>query len=234
MKLRSCTILSIALMAFAMIPCLIIFFGCNSELPESLIALRKRNPETADFVAAYPTEGQIDHDIDLSADYVPGKIPHFLQWDIRWGYEPYGDDMMAITGCGPTCLSMAAVGLTGNTAYDPLTIANFSIENGYYYYGTGSTWTLISEGAQHFGLSAQELPLDEAIIRRHLTQGCPVICTVGPGDFTTQGHFIVIAGINNDGTVIVNDPNSILKSQRNWDLQQIMAQTQNLWVLSAA
>lgn len=233
-KIRSCTALSILLMALTMIPCIFTFFGCGSDLPKSLVALRQRNPETADFVAAYPTEGHFDHEFDLSSDYVPGEIPHLLQWDIRWGYENYGDDMIAITGCGPTCLSMAAIGLTGNTNYDPLTVAEFAQQNGYYYSGAGSTWTLISEGAQQFGLISQELPLDETVIRNALAQGSPIICAVGPGDFTTEGHFILITKLHDDGTVTVNDPNSKLKSRQHWSLPHIMDQIQNLWALSAA
>lgn len=231
-KIRNYTASAVLLMILTMIPCICTFFGC-SALPPALAALRERNPETAAFVDAYPTEGHIDHEIDLSEEYVPGQIPHFLQWDIRWGYEMYGSNMMAINGCGPTCLSMAAVGLTGNTGYDPLTVAEFAFRNGYYHDGVGTAWALIAEGAQNFGLTAKELPLDESTIRSALAQGMPVICSVGPGDFTSEGHFIILTELNEDGTVTVNDPNSILKSQQHWDLPRIMNQIKNLWALSA-
>lgn len=232
-KARTYTALAVLLMALTMIPCIFTFFGCSS-IPPALAALRQQNPETAAFVDAYPTEGQIDHEIDLSGEFVPGEIPHLLQWDIRWGYEYYGSSMIAINGCGPTCLSMAAIGLTGNTGYDPLTVADFAYANGYYHDGVGTAWTLISEGCTQFGLTARELPLDEMTIRNALAQGCPVICSVGPGDFTVEGHFIVITGLNPDGTVTVNDPNSILKSEQSWELQRIMSQMKNLWAMSAA
>ena len=29
---------------------------------------------------------------------------------------------------------------------------------------------------------------------------------MGPGDFTNQGHFIVLSGLTEDGHVLVNDP----------------------------
>ena len=35
-----------------------------------------------------------------------GSVPLFLQWDERWGYRSYGGDFLAVTGCGPTALSM--------------------------------------------------------------------------------------------------------------------------------
>lgn len=232
--IRKHTILPILLLCVA-IPSFLFTFGCsdNEALPASLIALRERNPETADFVKAYPTEGNKTHEIDLSSEYTPGKIPLLLQWDTRWGYELYGNEMIAVNGCGPTCLSMVAIGLTGNTSWDPLTVANYAEENGYYCSGSGSYWTLMSTGSQMLELHAEELPLDENTIRYHLSQGHPIVCVVGPGDFTTDGHFIIITGQNDDGTVTINDPNSKLRSAQNWDLQQIMNQMQNLWAFTA-
>jgi hypothetical protein len=52
---------------------------------------------------------------------------------------------------------------------------------------------------------------------------------MGPGDFTTTGHFIVLTGVNADGSITVNDPNSRENSRTDWDLQTIMSQTRNLW-----
>ena len=46
-------------------------------------------------------------------------MPLLLQWDERWGYRYYGDQMMAINGCGPTCLSMVVSYLTQNGRYHP-------------------------------------------------------------------------------------------------------------------
>ena len=34
------------------------------------------------------------------------KVPLFIQWDKRWGYEPYGTSDIGISGCGPTCMAM--------------------------------------------------------------------------------------------------------------------------------
>lgn len=226
-------LLAIPLILIALIPCFFFLPGCSSNTPQSLLDLRERNPETATFVASYEKEHDRHHEINLTDTYVPGTIPLYLQWDIRWGYELYGDDMIALTGCGPTCLSMVLVGLTGNTNMDPLTVANFAQENGFYCEGSGSYWTLMSDGARTLGLSSEELPLDAATVRSRLQQSQAIICVVGPGDFTTEGHFIVLTGINEKDQVSINDPNSKIKSQRLWNLQQILGQTQNLWAFSA-
>lgn len=204
-----------------------------SEIPKDLQEQYERCPELEDFVANYATEHTKHHNTDVSGDYTPGEIPLFLQWDTRWGYEQYGDNMMALTGCGPTCLSMVTVGLTGNTDWNPLAVASFADENSYYCNGSGSYWTLISQGSYALGISATELPLDEFTIRQQLEQGNPIICAMGPGDFTTQGHFLVLVGENDDGTIKLHDPNSRKNSESSWALAQLMTQMQNLWAMSA-
>ncbi len=74
-----------------------------------------------------------------------------------------------------------------------------------------------------------EIPLDEGRIIRNLEVGNPIICVMGPGDFTTSGHFIVLTQYA-DGYVKVNDPNSPIRSQKQWKLTDIMPQMNNLWV----
>jgi hypothetical protein len=60
---------------------------------------------------------------DLSEGVGGEGVPLFLQWDKRWGYERYGSDYLAITGCGPTCLAMAGYYLTGDASFDPALVA---------------------------------------------------------------------------------------------------------------
>ena len=52
---------------------------------------------------------------------------------------------------------------------------------------------------------------------------------MGPGDFTTTGHFIVLTGVDSNGDIIVHDPNSIKRSKKRWSIDDIMKQTKNLW-----
>ncbi len=201
------------------------------DYPESLIELLERNPETEAFVLEYPTAHRQTAAVDLSEYEASDTVPLFLQWDQRWGYQRYGSDVAGITGCGPVCLSMAAYYLTRDGAYSPDKMLTFASENGYYVKGSGSSWTLISEGAEKLGFQATELPLDENRIRIALEQGLPVICVMGPGDFTTTGHYIVLTGWEEDG-IRVNDPNSRENSQKLWSYAQISSQIRNLWSIS--
>lgn len=204
----------------------------HNEYPESLAGLLESNPETAEFVRDYGKEHGVKHTIDLKDEISPGEIPLFIQWDKRWGYEMYGNEMIAVDGCGPASLAMVLAGLTQDASWSPLRVAEFAQKNGYYVDGSGSSWSLMSEGAESLGLRAEVLTLDEGVIRSELEEGHPIICIMGPGDFTSSGHFIVLAGINDDGTIKVNDSNSRINSKKGWDLDKIMGQIRNLWSYS--
>ena len=204
-----------------------------SDWPDELIDLLNRNAETESFVLNYPLKKDIKYDIDLDECDYSSSVPLFLQWDERWGYTPYGDDMIALSGCGPTCLSMVCVYLLNDTTYNPRYIAEFSEANGYCVPGNGSAWALISEGGPLLGLNVEELSLDENTVIQNLEAGNPIICVMGPGDFTSSGHFIVMTDYV-DGKIKVNDPNSKARSEKLWEFEDIKSQINNLWACSVS
>jgi len=199
--------------------------------PESLLELLANNQETLSFVQNYPNRKSNAISPSLTKDDITGKIPLFLQWDKRWGYDPYGKDMLAITGCGPTCLSMVIVGLTGDLSANPGAIASFSQANGYCIDNNGTDWGLMTSGAENYGLKATEVPLWENSIINQLQAGHPLICVMGPGVFTTTGHYIVIYGYKN-GEYLINDPNNIARSKQRWKYDSFENQIRNLWAYS--
>lgn len=198
--------------------------------PESILALLERNPETETFVLEYPLKKGQAVDVDMSEFENCDSVPLFMQWDPRWGYIPYGSDVAGLTGCGPVCLSMAAWYWTEDPQFSPDKILAFALENGYYSKGNGSSWTLISEGGVKLGFDVTELPLDENRILKNLEVGNPIICAMGPGDFTTSGHYIVMIGTEN-GLIRVNDPNSRTNSEKLWTYEEVAPQIRNLWAI---
>ena len=196
--------------------------------PWALIELFERNAETKDFVLNYPFREETE--ISL-AGFSREEVPLFLQWDEAWGYDKYGASFHAVTGCGPTCLAMVGYYLTGDETMNPRSIAQFSEKNGYYARGYGSSWTLISEGGPALGLTVKELPLVKGKIDKALEQDHPVILALGPGDFTTQGHYIVLRGITEEGYQ-VNDPNSRVNSEKIWTYEELEGQIRNIWEIS--
>lgn len=197
--------------------------------PEELLDLLEKNPEAKDFVLNYPLKKDLEAEIDLSEYLDNDEVPLLLQWDERWGYTEYAGELMGLSGCGPTCLSMVCLYLLDDASYTPRYVAQFATENGYSVSGNGSSWTLISEGGEKLGLDVTEIPLDENRIIRNLEVGNPIICVMGPGFFTSTGHFIVMTEYE-DGYVKVNDPNSPNRSEQTWKLTEVMEQIRNLWV----
>lgn len=209
--------------------------GHIEDYPERMLEALTKNEELLDYVLAYPENKDLienDQPIDLKNDCEEGKIPLFLQWDSRWGYHSYGKEgLIGLDGCGPTCLSMVIVGLTRDLQKNPQAIASFSADNGYLDPAAGTTWALMTTGARQLGIQAEEIRLDESVMKNELYQGHPIICSMRPGDFTTTGHFIVLTGYR-DGEFTVNDPNSRSRSLRTWSYEELSYQIKNLWAFS--
>lgn len=200
----------------------------STQYPKQLKDLALKNEEALEFVYDYPAEHVKEHTIDLTKEASMDSVPLFVQWDKRWGYEKYSGNFFAASGCGPTTLSMVVVYLTHNREASPIAVAKYSKEAGYSVDGSGSSWTLISEGCMHYGVKAKTVALDESRMKAELDEGHPIVVNVGPGDFTDTGHFMVITGYDDEGFSI-NDPNSIEKSGKRWLFRNISSQIRAVW-----
>lgn len=201
----------------------------SSKYPEDFLKALSRNPEIADFVAAYPnTPAEANGEIRLMEKQQ--ETPLFLQWDSRWGYAPYGHSNIGISGCGPTCLSMVLFSLTRNDSLTPDVLAARAMEDGYYVEGEGTSWLFMKDICEEYGIKVSQFPyMDEQTMEAELEAGKLIISAMGPGDFTDDGHFIVITGYS-DGQFSINDPFSKANSQEKWDYNTLQPQTLQSWV----
>ena len=174
-----------------------------SDYPEALVELYEKNPDARRFVLEYPEKKDLDPEIG---------------------------NFMARSGCGPTALSMAIIGLTGNTDADPWTLAQYAEEHHYNVPDNGTSWAFIPEAGAAFGLRSQVLAAGESSIRQELESGRLVLCCVGPGDFTDTGHFLLVTGMEN-GMYRVHDPNSPTNTAQLWTYDRIVSQIRGLWSL---
>ena len=203
------------------------------KYPEKLLINLANNPEMIAFVADYKGNTRDYDKAELTEKELQEEYPLFLQWDKRWGYLAYGDDSnVAISGCGPTTLAMAVVALTGNEEATPAAIAKFAMQEGYYMSGTGTMWSLMTEGAAAYGVRSEQINISQIEIKQHLDQGDIVICSVRQGDFTTGGHFILLYDYDDEGFSI-NDPFSLYRSGQKWDYGKIRSQIKAVWALKA-
>lgn len=199
------------------------------DIPWSLMEFGEKYPEAYVFVEEYHKYKNTPFDEDLKLKIVKGEIPLFIQWDRRWGYQYYGDDLLGINGCGPTCLSMVLCGLTGNSEWNPYRVARFSEEKGYYVQGEGTSWNLMVSGAEELGLYSEQGTISKKYIQDNLSSESPMICSMLPGDFTYTGHFIVLRGVDSNGNIMVNDPNSKQNSKKRWGIDELVPQIRSVW-----
>ena len=203
----------------------------KDDFPEKLLINLANNPEMIDFVANYEGITSDDSSAILTEEELSKPYPLFLQWDRRWGAYAYGDNSnIAISGCGPTTLSMAVVALTRNAEATPAAIAKYAMENGFYLYGTGTKWSLMTDGAAAYGVQSEQINISQNGIKNALDAGKVVICSVRKGDFTTGGHFIMLYGYDEEG-FYVNDPFCVYKSGQKWNYSRLKSQMKAVWTL---
>lgn len=197
--------------------------------PEKLLEALANNPEMADFAAHYLENKGIVSGEGLTEKEKTADFPLFLQWDPRWGYASYGDDsVVGLSGCGPTALSMVLYYMTGDETLTPDKLAAYSMKNGYYISGTGTAWLLLENVPPHYGISVSQPKPSEQTMKQALDNGQLIICSMGPGDFTIGGHFIVIYGYDQEG-FLLNDPNCVARSNAHWTYAQLDRQIKNIW-----
>ena len=208
---------------------LVLLYQCPEEIASYVVL----EPEARELAVNYHSYAERNDPVDLSQELKKQKWPQLIQWDKRWAYQWYGDGYLGITGCGPTALSVVLTGLGAGEKWNPGAVASWAQEQGYYVDGIGTAWSMMTEGASRLGLSAEELELSRQSLLEALSEGMPVIDSVLPGDFTREGHFIVITGVNPDGTLCIIDPNSREKTRRGWEIDGILNQSAALWAYRA-
>ena len=199
--------------------------------PDGLIEMLDKNEETLDFVEHYEEKKDDPSAETIGDDLEEGQIPNLYQWDERWGYAPYGTSIVAVSGCGPTCMAMVVAGLTGDPSVTPAKVAAYGTANGYIDENNDTYWRFMSEAGANWNLSCYEGLLLEEQVRDELEAGHPIICSVGPGDFTGKGHFIILTEYT-DGVVKVNDPFSQKRSDKKWVFSEIQDQIKAMWIFS--
>lgn len=187
------------------------------------------NPGLTHFLYRY---GNKDYKADIPVKFqeseVKASIPLYLQWDARWGFLPYGESVIGLSGCGPCCVAMVAAGLKRDMSIHPGIIADYAMQNDYYMYGTGTKWSLIPDALAAYGISGRTIGISEDSFFHELHDGNVLILNVGPGHFTTTGHFIVVIGLE-QGQLMILDPNNLNNSMKSWRFQDLSDEIRSAW-----
>jgi len=178
---------------------------------------------------------------DITFSNAETPVVYYNQTDARWGNKPYGrTSTIGEAGCGPTALAIAVASLTGNPV-TPADTAQWSMEHGGVCEGSGSCHSLITNGGRHYGLTVTSIGRDGKKLVETLKEGKLVIAIMTKGHFTSSGHFIVLRGVTADGKILVADPISVKRSNKEWDLKIVTSEASRkvgsaggpFWVLSS-
>lgn len=215
----------------------------GEEVQVKILKLAAEEPKSVPYVRSFPSEYPLKKFVDdssiampsesPSADIPSTKVPHFYQWDRRWGNITYSSAAFGLTGCGPTSMAMVYQGLTGKTDINPAQMAEMAEERGYMSEYNGTANTFFGEIAGELGITYEEESPSAAALTEALSAGKVVIARLGPGLFTERGHFFVLAGLADNGEVILNDPYSYERSSRTWPAETIAEEATIFYVYSA-
>lgn len=134
-----------------------------------------------------------------------GKIWYYDQTDYNQPYGSYGT--IATHGCGPTAMAIVVSSIL-NEKHDPIELTQYACSNGYCS-SDGTLHSFFEAAGEKYGLKVKKVSKDNADeVLISLNSGkAIVIAIMGPGTFTSGGHFITLTGSSGD-QVFVHDPNN--------------------------
>ena len=174
------------------------------------------------------------------------KPVSYLQTDKRWKNIKYAvageNTTIGGSGCGPTAASMV-VAEWANPGETPLTACNWSLEHGYKALNQGTYYAFFAPYFKRFGMECKQLnssslygktsAVEHLAAYNAIKQGDYVIACMGPGRWTSSGHFVLWYGINKDN-VLINDPNSTASNRVKASWNYFKSQVKYYFVISRA
>lgn len=141
----------------------------------------------------------------------------YKQFDSRWKSKPYtatGNKKQTIgsSGCGPT--SMADIVATWiDKAQTPVELCKYSLDHGFRTKNDGTAWGFFKSVAAAYGFGKFVQTKSMATARAALKAGALVVASMGPGYWTSGGHFICLWKTD-DVYMYANDPASSTRKRQ--------------------
>ena len=203
--------------------------GNGGESAEvDLLKLLAKEPAAYDFIQGLPSKYPQAKGETYDEVVTAGTVPVLYQWDARWAYTEYCGRDFGATGCCPTALSMVYMALTGKADVTPYVMGQLATSKGYTDDSSGTYGNFVDVAARYYRLTYRELGINVADLEDYLGRGYIMIASMGPGDFSTSGHFIVIIGKTSDGKLIIHDPYSKIHTEKSWEPSTVVGQMKRL------
>ena len=137
----------------------------------------------------------------------------FLQYDKQWGDIPYTScsnsrQTIGNSGCGTTAMAMV-IHYYADETITPIETSNYSMEHGYRTYNNGTAHGFFGSMANKYDIEYADTYSSAEAVEWMETKSDPlIICSMGRGIWTNNGHFILVWNIDDDHNVYINDPGS--------------------------
>lgn len=172
------------------------------------------------------------------------KPVSYLQTDSRWKNKPYRVTGESATiggsGCGPTCAAMVIATLK-DASVTPVETCAWSVAHGYKALNQGTYYSYFKPQMAAYGIECKQLLSSRIInqpshpihdqVKEYLAQGYYVIALMGPGTWTSSGHFVLLWAW--DDKVRINDPASTKDKRLNGDPATFKNEARCYWLVDA-
>lgn len=177
------------------------------------------------------SDSQLSHLPDSNyvgdVEYVDSEFGQIIYWN-QYDYKDYyyskdvtkvqfSGATIATHGCGPTSVAIVLSSFQ-QTPITPITTTQLVCQLGGCY-NTGSSWDGLKKAVEKYGYTTEQVQKggNYSKVTNALASGDSlVIALMGPGVFTTGGHYIVLSGTRSDGYVSVVDPASRKRTETKW------------------
>ena len=167
----------------------------------------------------------------------------YLQTDPRWGsldYSAPGEKTtISASGCGPTAMAMV-LATWADPSVTPKTECAWALAHGYKaprqgtYYGyfepAGARYGLRVTRLNYTSLYGKSTSAYHAQVKDALDRGEMVIACMGPGNWTSSGHYVLVWDIQGD-TIYINDPASTLARRTRGSYALFKQQVKYYWII---
>lgn len=154
----------------------------NNQLQENYDDIRSEN---------------LDYNILLNGKYEK-EMKYFSQEDEKWARFPYKtvNNPLSKTGCGVTAMAMIQATMN-ELEVTPIDMAKYSIEKDYCNNDTSIEFFDEVAKDERYKLNLEKFDGNEITkVKRLLSDGKHIaVALMRPGDFTTEGHYLVLYGI---------------------------------------
>ena len=166
-------------------------------------------------------------------DFVDVELPIHDYYQTNYKDVKYGSGTISSSGCGPTCVAMITTYMTGSVVSTP-EVCRWC-EADHYKAGDGTYGSVFPAAAERYGYTCVDMGLRYGDVLLEIASGKPAVVLVGPGTFTSTGHYMVIKGMTSEGELILNDPNGNNLNRygtNKFPAAIVLGEAKNFWVFS--